>query len=161
MIRPVAPSDVGAITRIYNYYVLHTVITFEESSVSEEEMWSRVQAVEEAGLPWIVCEYQAEVVGYAYASPWKARSAYRFSVESTVYLSNEVTGRGIGSLLYDALFSQLKKQDIHAVMSGITLPNSASVSLHEKFNMKKVAHFSEVGLKFDRRLDVGYWQKFL
>ena len=98
------------------------------------------------------------MVGYAYATKWKERSAYRFSAEVSVYLSNQVQGRGLGASLYETLFSKLKEGGINTVIGGITLPNPASVALHEKMGMKKVAHFENVGFKFNQWQDVGYWQ---
>jgi len=96
-----------------------------------------------------------------YASKWHGRSAYRFSTEITVYLAPAHVGRGIGSQLYARLFPILRDRGIHAVIGGIALPNEASVALHEKFGLEKVAHFKEVGYKFDRWIDVGSWQGIL
>lgn len=158
MIRPVKPQDAQDIANIYNHYVKNTVITFEEDCIDSKEMAKRIEKVTDANLPWLVVEENDSLVGYAYATPWKARSAYRFSVEATVYLSPKQQGRGLGTQLYQALFSALKQQSIHAVMGGITLPNPASVALHEKLGMTKVAHFQQVGFKFDQWLDTGYWQ---
>jgi L-amino acid N-acyltransferase YncA len=98
------------------------------------------------------------VIGYAYAGKWNVRSAYRHTVETTVYLSNSTLSKGWGTRLYQALFDTLRDKSIHTIVGGITLPNPASIALHEKFGMKKVAHFSEVGYKFGKWLDVGYWQ---
>ena len=109
-------------------------------------------------MPWLVAVIDEAVVGYAYATKWKERSAYRFSVESTIYLANGTEGKGVGSVLYQALFNKLKLKGINNVIGGIALPNPASVGLHEKMGMEKVAHFSKVGFKFDEWLDVGYWQ---
>lgn len=161
MIRSAEATDAQAIADIYNYYVDNTTVTFEEQRVSAEQMLARVSEVQAASLPWLVIEESGKVVGYAYANKWKARSAYRFSVETSVYLENGTGGRGLGSLLYEALFRMLKHQGIHAVIGGIALPNEASVSLHERLGMKKVAHFEQVGFKFEKWLDVGYWQKVL
>ncbi len=159
MIREVEIQDAKAITGIYNYYIANTVITFEEELIGTNEINNRIQAVKKAKLPWLVAENKAgQVVGYAYASKWRERFSYRFSVEITVYLSPEHLNEGFGSQLYQALFSELKAKNIHSVIGGITLPNAASVAVHEKFGMKKVAHFSEVGFKFEQWLDVGYWQ---
>ena len=159
MIRPVVLSDSTGITKIYNYYVSNSLVTFEEKPVLEGEMVKRIQAIGSSGLPWLVLEDNGEVVGYAYASAWKGRVAYRFSVEVTVYLANDTTGKGWGTQLYQALFSELAKKNIHAAIGGISLPNEASIALHEKLGMVKVAHFKEVGHKFDQWVDVGYWQK--
>ena len=109
-------------------------------------------------LPWLVALDADQCLGYAYATRWKERFAYRFSVESTVYLAPAASGRGLGSALYRALFDELKALGVHAVVGGITLPNPASVALHEKMGMRKVAHFAEIGFKFGEWVDVGYWQ---
>ena len=101
------------------------------------------------------------VVGYAYATRWRARAAYRESVESSVYLAPEATGRGLGRALYDVLLPELRGSGLHAVIGGITLPNAASVALHEALGFTHVGTFREVGYKFGRRIDVGYWQKQL
>lgn len=161
MIRVVRADDAPEITKIYNYYVEQTVITFEEQLVNADEITQRIDNVLSAGHFWLVAELAGKVVGYAYSSPWKTRSAYRFSCEISVYLTNEVKGRGLGTQLLEDLFSLLEKTDINAVIGGITLPNDASVALHEKFGMTKVAHFENVGYKFGQWLDVGYWQKNL
>ena len=158
MIRSAKPSDAQAISSIYNYYVANTVVTFEEEPTSSDDMRARINDVKNAELPWLVYEQDQMVVGFAYASKWKTRSAYRYSVEVTVYLANEVTARGIGSQLYTELFKQLRAKSVRVVLGGISLPNEASIALHEKFDMKKVAHFEKVGYKFDEWVDVAYWQ---
>ncbi|WP_438498784.1 GNAT family N-acetyltransferase [Alteromonas australica] len=109
-------------------------------------------------MPCIVAVIDETIIGYAYATKWKERSAYRFSVESTIYLSNEFQGKGLGTVLYASLLNKLKILGINSVIGGVTLPNPASVGLHEKLGMEKVAHFSKVGFKFNQWLDVGYWQ---
>jgi len=162
MIRAVKLSDAQAITDIYNYYISETIITFEEQIITAEEMVGRISKLISADLPWLVVENTSgQVIGYAYAAKWRERFSYRFSVEVTAYLSPEHGGQGLGSQLYESLFETLKNKGIHSVIGGITLPNEASIALHEKFNMEKVAHFKEVGLKFDQWLDVGYWQGIL
>ena len=158
MIRPVRADDCESIARIYNHYVLNTLITFEEQAVSGAQIEERTREVAAAGLPWLVAEQAGQVLGYAYASRWKARSAYRFSVEITVYLDPDFVGQGQGSQLYERLFSLLRENGAHAVIGGVALPNPASVALHEKFGMQQVAHFREVGFKLGRWVDVGYWQ---
>ena len=161
MIRDATPDDADAIADIYNHYVKETVITFEEDEVSTSEIRQRILAIKEDNLPWIAAEDQGQLIGYAYASKWKGRCAYRYSVEVTVYLSPHVKRTGWGTKLYQALFEQLEQSGIHAALGGITLPNPASVALHEKFGMKQVAQFKQVGFKFDRWLDTGYWQVML
>ena len=161
MIRPALPFDAEAIARIYNYYILNTVITFEEQVVAPQTIAERLQEVRAAGLPWLVAESSGTLVGYAYASMWKDRSAYRYSVESTVYLDPAALRVGFGSGLYAALLDSLRRQNVHVVIGGVALPNEASIRLHEKFGFRKVAHFEEVGFKFGRWVDVGYWQLIL
>ncbi len=157
MIRPATEADAQAICNIYNPYISDTIITFEEEPVAVEEMTQRIHETI-SSLPWIVIEDEGQVVGYAYASRWKSRCAYRYSVETTVYLSNAATGKGFGSLLYEHLIAELRQRSIHSLIGGIALPNAASVSLHEKFGFEKVAHFKEVGWKFNQWIDVGYWE---
>jgi L-amino acid N-acyltransferase YncA len=159
MIRAVLDKDADSIVEIYNYYIAETTVTFEEETITTADMQSRINKIQADNLPWLVAKDESgKVVGYAYASKWRERFSYRFSVEVTVYLSPEHSNKGIGSKLYAALFSELRLKSIHSVIGGITLPNDASVALHEKFGMQKVAHFKEVGFKFKQWLDVGYWQ---
>jgi phosphinothricin acetyltransferase len=160
-IRAAEPSDSDTLAEIYNYYVLGTVVTFEENPVSSAEMEKRVAAVRSSSLPWLVAEKDGRAVGYAYASPWKTRSAYRFSVEVTVYIAHGSAGCGIGTMLYSELLSILQTLDTHAVIGGIALPNDASVALHQKLGFEKVAHFRQVGFKFNQWIDVGYWERVL
>lgn len=160
-IRPVVLSDASALAEIYNVYVRDTVITFEETPVSSDDMADRIQKRANDGLPWLVVEQDKTILGYAYAAPWRERSAYRFSVEVSVYLDANQKQKGLGSALYQALFDTLEKTEVHAALAGIALPNDASIGLHEKFGMKQVAHLPEVGFKFDRWVDVAYWQKVL
>jgi L-amino acid N-acyltransferase YncA len=160
MIRPAKAADAGAIAAIYNHYVRETVITFEETPVSDDEMARRMADVG-ARHPWLVAEQDGTVVGWAYATEWKTRSAYRFSVETTVYVAPTQQRRGLGIALYAPLIAELKARRLHSAVGGIALPNEASVALHEKLGFKKIAHFAEVGRKFERWVDVGYWQLIL
>ncbi|MDQ3034339.1 MAG: N-acetyltransferase family protein [Myxococcota bacterium] len=161
VIRAVVPADAAAVAAIYEHYVAETIVTFEEERVGAAEMARRIGEVTSAGLPWLVAEERDGIVGYAYATRWRARSGYRFSVEVTVYLAPEQTGRGLGSQLYGELFPRLAALGVHAVIGGIALPNAGSVALHEKLGMQKVAHFREVGFKLGRWIDVGYWERIL
>jgi len=160
-VRDAVAADAEAMARIYNYYVNQTIVTFEEKAISSSEICQRLQEVQSSSLPWLVAKRGGKIVGYAYASRWKGRCAYRFSTEVTVYVAPVDTGHGIGSMLYGQLLPALKENDIHTAIGGIALPNEASVALHEKFGFTKVAHFREVGFKFKRRIDVGYWQSLL
>ncbi len=160
MIRPIHNNDIKHVCDIYNYYVINTTVTFEEEVVTVEDMQERVNEVT-AKYPWLVCELEGRVVGYAYAGPWKSRCAYRYSVESSVYLSHDAVGKGIGTRLYQSLLDVLKNTDVHGVIGGVAMPNEASVALHEKFGFQKVAHFKEVGYKFNQWIDVAYWEKIM
>ncbi len=161
MIRAARSEDARYIADIYNFHVQNTVVTFEEKTVSESVMIERIAEVRSANLPWLVMEMDGCVVGYAYASKWKGRCAYRFSVEISVYVDKTFARQGTGSLLYEALLGQLRKLSMHAVIGGIALPNVASVGLHENFGFEKVAHFKEAGFKQERWVDIGYWQLIL
>jgi L-amino acid N-acyltransferase YncA len=161
MIRVATFTDAAAVADLYNHYVIETVATFEEVPIPATEMARRIEDVRSASLPWLVAEEGSRIVGYAYAAPWRTRSAYRYSAEITVYVGPEHAKRGIGSNLYAQLFPLLQARPIHALMGGIALPNEASIALHEKFGLRKVAHFEEVGFKFNRWIDVGYWQRTL
>ena len=158
MIRDATPNDAEAIADIYNHYIRNTVVTFEEVEVDAAAFLARMNKVSASGFSWLVAVDNENVIGYAYSSRWNARVAYRHTAEVSVYLSVDFFGRGWGSRLYDALFSKLRQNGIHSVIGGVTLPNAASEALHEKFGMTQVAHFREVGYKFGKWLDVGYWQ---
>ncbi|MES2071786.1 MAG: arsinothricin resistance N-acetyltransferase ArsN1 family B [Pseudomonadota bacterium] len=159
-LRTVRPSDAEEICRIYNYYVLNSSISFEEAEVAPLEMSRRIADVTQE-LPWLVLESEGAIVGYAYATKWRTRSAYRFSVETSVYLAQDARGRGFGVSLYEALLDELGKLGVHAVIGGIAQPNLASVGLHEKLGFHRVALFEQVGYKNGQWVDVGYWQKLL
>lgn len=160
-IRPAVASDADGLAAVYNHFVLRSLATFEEVAVPAAEMASRVASVQSAGLPWLVMTESEQVIGYAYAGPWKSRIGYRFTVEISVYLAPDQGGRGLGTALYRALFAELEQTDTRVVIGGIALPNDASVALHEKMGMRKVAHFERVGTKDGQWLDVGYWQRRL
>lgn len=157
MIRLATEQDVNAIADIYNHYVLNTAASFEEVAVSAVEIGRRLSVVQQAGLPWLIAEADGELLGYAYASKWNPREAYRYTVEVTIYMAPDETGQGAGTGLYQALFAELHKAGYHTAIAVITLPNTASVRIHEKFGMKQSGYFAAVGYKFDRWIDVGYW----
>lgn len=160
MIRTVKLSDAMAICWIYNHYIKHTVISFEENPVSIKEMESRIVAIS-AVYPWLVWEEAGDVIGYAYVNKWKARTAYGFSVENSIYLKQGHEGKGLGTCLLTRLLEEIKKTNIHAVIAGITLPNERSIALHEKLGFTKIAQFKEIGFKLNQWLDVGYWELIL
>jgi L-amino acid N-acyltransferase YncA len=160
VIRRVAAGDAGDIAAIYNHHVVNTIVTFEETPVDEATMRGRIADVD-ASHAWFVAEVGGRVAGYAYASAWRPRSAYRHSIETTVYVANDALGRGLGRALYGALLAELAGRGYRCAMGGIALPNAGSVALHERMGFAKVAHFREVGWKLGRWIDVGYWQRML
>jgi phosphinothricin acetyltransferase len=165
-------KDAAAICAIYNYYIEHTVISFEEIPLKAAEMEDRIRRIS-ARYPFFVWEDSGEIAGYAYLNTFKERAAYRFSAEDTIYLKQGCEGRGIGAKLLAALLDEAKKprfavrgdgdekHPLHAIVSCITIPNTPSIALHEKFGFSKIAHFQEIGYKMGRRLDVGYWELVL
>ncbi|HEV7644966.1 MAG TPA: GNAT family N-acetyltransferase [Pyrinomonadaceae bacterium] len=160
-IRPVELTNAPQIAEIYNHYIKTSVATFETEPVDAAEMEKRISETLAGSYPFFVAEEAGEILGYAYGHQFRARAAYRHSVEISVYIKEGHGGKGIASLLYERLFQEISKGDFHAVIAGISLPNEASVRLHEKFGMTQIAHFKEVGFKFDRWIDTGYWQKVL
>ncbi len=160
MIRVVKPEDAYNIVLIYNHYVENTTITFETNPVPTEEMRDRIFAITEK-YPYFVYEESGEVVGYCYASLWKKKEAYRYTVESTVYIDAAFQGKGIGKMLMEKLISELRKKSFHAIIACITTPNPSSVKLHEKLGFKQVSEFREVGYKFGQWLNVGDWELLL
>jgi phosphinothricin acetyltransferase len=156
-IRDATARDAEAICAIYNPHIRNTIVSFEEIEVPISEMRERIAGVMQS-FPWLVAEQNGALLGYAYAGFFTDRSAYRHSVFSTIYVHEKAQRKGVGTMLYSALLERLRAPHIHVVIGGIALPNAASVALHEKCGFKKVAHLSEVGFKFGRWIDVGYWQ---
>ncbi len=161
MLRDATPADAAAIAAIYNHYVLHTIVTFEEEAVTADEIAARIREVQGAGIPWLVWEENGRVLGYTYASKWKSRCSFRYSLETTVYLDKDATGRGLGRKLYTPLIEALRAQKYHALIGGISIPNPGSIALNEKLGFQKIGHFKEVGWKFNQWIDVGYWELIL
>ncbi len=157
-IRSASETDAAELARIYNYYIDNTCVTFETEAIDKVEMAQRIADTARIPLPWLVAEEQGRILGYAYATKWKGRCAYRFSVESTIYLDTGETGKGTGRKLYAALIESIRAHSMRSVIGGIALPNEASIRLHESLGFRKVGHFERVGFKQDRWVDVGYWQ---
>lgn len=158
IIRPASKDDAVGIISIYNHYIANTCATFETEPVTLGQMEQRIADAISAQLPWLVVRVSEQILGYAYTSMWKGRCAYRFSVESTIYLAPTQMRKGIGTLLYSALIEAINRTSMRSVIGGIALPNEASVRLHERLGFKKVGHFEKVGFKQEQWVDVGYWQ---
>ena len=156
-VRVARAADAKAIAEIYAPYVRDTVISFEYEAPDEAEMARRLAKVQAAGLPWLVFEEAGEVLGYAYAGAHRERAAYRWAVDAGIYIGPKAHRRGVGRALYRHLFAALTLQGYHRVYGGITLPNAASVGLHEACGFKPIGIYPEVGFKFGRWHGVGWW----
>lgn len=141
---------------IYTPIVEHTAISFEETPPDLDEFIERITWLQ-PDYPWLVAERDGRVVGYAYAAPHRVRIGYRFSVETTVYVANDLQGKGVGRALYAGLIDRLTSAGFASAFAGIALPNPASVSLHESVGFTRVGTFPRVGYKLDRWHDVGWW----
>jgi L-amino acid N-acyltransferase YncA len=156
-IRFVDPKDYPAVLKIYSFYIQYTQATFEITVPDIADFEVRINRIA-SKFPWLVCEENREIIGYAYACEHRVREAYKWSVDVSVYLNHEFTRKGYGRLLYDKLFKLLKFQGFINAYAGISLPNNASIKLHEHFEFQKVAHYSNVGYK-EKWIDVGWWWK--
>ena len=157
MIRLATPADGPALAAIYDPVVAHTAISFETEPPGAQGMSARVAtALQHA--PWLVDEEQGAVRGYAYASRHRDRAAYVWSVDVAVYVHEAHRRKGVGQGLYDTLFPLLREQGFTAAFAGITLPNAASVALHERAGFKPLGVYRGVGFKQGAWRDVGWWQ---
>ena len=159
-IRDFQESDVPSANALTNHFILNTNIHWGTQGASDEqfrEYWRHGTA----RYPWLVCMVDGRFGGYAKASAWRERDAYRFTAETTVYVALDMHRRGIGRELMVALLERLRGAGFHAAVAGIALPNSASVSLHESLGFTEVGVFREVGYKQGMRLDAGFWQRLL
>ncbi|MHA0363650.1 arsinothricin resistance N-acetyltransferase ArsN1 family B [Sphingomonas aquatilis] len=160
MIRSATPTDAAAIQAIYAPFVQHTAISFEEHPPSVADMEQRIAyALREQ--QFIVHEEGGAIQGYAYSSPHRTRPAYRTSIDVSVYLAPAAHRQGIGRALYTKLLHGAVRQGYHAAFAGIALPNHASVGLHEAMGFTLVGVYRQVGQKFGRWHDVGWWQRLL
>jgi phosphinothricin acetyltransferase len=158
LIRNVDPDrDAAVLAALYGPYVTDTVASLEEVPPTEGEMYGRIMRIS-ASYPYLVAEIDGEPVGFAYASPHRERAAYRWAADTTVYLDRNHHRLGIGRALYEQLFSLLIEQGVHIAHAGITLPNEASVGLHESLGFKPIGIYRRVGYKMGAWRDVGWWQ---
>lgn len=155
-IRAARSTDAAAIAAVYAPYVTGSVASFEAEPPDERELAERMG--EHPTMPWLVAEdARTRVVGYAYASPHRSRAAYRWSVETSVYVAEP--GRGTGTALMSALLDQCAAGGLVSAYAGIALPSDASVALHEKLGFTFVGAFPRVGFKHGRWIDVGWWYR--
>ncbi|MBI3555646.1 MAG: N-acetyltransferase [Deltaproteobacteria bacterium] len=155
-IRLATEADAQALLFIYEPYIRDTVITFEIDSPGVDEFRRRIRDTMKC-LPWLVFEDEGKIVGYAYAGRHHERAAYQWSANVSVYLASTHHRKGIGKKLYTELFRILRAQGYYTLYGGITLPNAASVAIHESFGFKPTAMYANVGYKFGKWHDVGWW----
>jgi phosphinothricin acetyltransferase len=155
-IRVATPEDAGAVSEIYAPWVALTPVSFEIDVPGAVDMAARINDTVPR-YPWLVCERDSYVVGYAYASEHRTRAAYQWSVDTAVYIREGCRGRGVGKGLYVSLIRILTAQRLHNAYAGITLPNAASVALHESVGFRPVGVYERVGYKLGAWHDVGWW----
>jgi len=155
-IRIATARDAAAIAGIYSHYVEETAISFELEPPGVDEILKRMARIT-AAFPWLVYEQDGEVLGYSYASPHHERAAYCWSADGAVYVKQGSIRRGVGRALYGTLIAILRLQGFHSIFGGITLPNAASVGLHESCGFRPVGVYKEAGFKLGAWYDVGWW----
>ena len=161
LIRLAVEDDAAAIASLYRPYVEKTRISFEEAAPDAAEMARRIRGDTPGFHPWFVAEEDGHLLGYAASSPFRTRPAYRWIVETGVYLASEAIGRGIGRALLSQLLDVLERQGYVAAIGAIALPNDASVAIHEKLGFVQTGTYRGVGFKMGEWLDVGLWEKDL
>lgn len=156
-VRPAVPSDGHELAAIYAPFVEGTHVSFETEPPTAEEMARRIRETTDR-LPWLVCEHDGRVAGYAYASPHGDRPGYRWSVDVSVYVRERYRRRGVARGLYESLLDVLRSQGLYNVYAVIALPNEASVRLHESLGFERVGVYERVGYKNGEWHDVGHWE---
>jgi len=160
VIRTADIADLPALTAIYNHYIVHTPITFDVQLYEPEQRRPWFEDHAPAGRHrLLVAEEDGAAAGYASTSRWRPKPAYETTVESSVYVRADAVGRGIGRDLYAALFDAMANEDVHTVVAGVALPNPASIALHERFGLRQVGVFRDVGRKFGKYWDVAWFQR--
>ena len=160
IVRRAIPGDAAAIAAIYAPYVTDSFVSFETEAPDEAEMLRRIESGGDL-YPWLVGEIGGRVCGYSSASPFRTRAAYRYAVETSVYLAADACGRGLGRTLYGRLLDLLARQGFTQAIGAISLPNEASVRLHEALGFQPAGTYRQVGWKCGRWIDVGLWQRAL
>lgn len=155
-----ADRDAGAIADIYAPVVEETHVSFETTPPSEEEMAGRIRDTLER-FPWVVCEFDGQVVGYAYAGPHEDRPAYQWGADVSVYVGDQWRRSGVARGLYESLFALLLRQGFFVVFAVIALPNPPSVALHEALGFRQVGRYEKAGYKHGEWHDVGHWERSL
>jgi|CXWL01.1.fsa_nt_gi phosphinothricin acetyltransferase len=157
LVRTFNESDVPPANALTNHYINHTAVHFALSPATDQE-FADVWRKGREKFPWLAIDHQGRFAGYAKAGIWRERDAYKYTVETGIYITQEAQGRGIGKVLYVELLKKLRDAGFHTAIGGLTMPNEASVRLHETLGFKKVGIYTAVGRKFDTWHDVGFWQ---
>jgi phosphinothricin acetyltransferase len=160
-VRAATLDDLEALTEIYNHYIVHSAITFDlrPFATTERRAWFDDHADSGPHRLLAACDEHGRCVGYSSSSRWRPKPAYNTTVEVSVYCHPDARGRGCGTALYGALFAALEREDVQTLVAGISLPNPASLSLHERFGFRPVGVFHAVGRKFDRFWDVAWFER--
>jgi phosphinothricin acetyltransferase len=161
LVRLAQAADAAAIARVYRPYVETSRISFEQEAPGDAEMAWRIRGERPGFYPWFVAEEDGALLGFATSSPFRSRPAYRWTVETGIYLAAEAHGRGVGTALLTPLVAMLTRQGYVAAIAAITLPNEPSVRLHEKLGFFHTGTYRQVGYKLGEWLDVGLWEKEL
>lgn len=159
-IRPVADGDFVAIAELTNHFILRTSTHFASQPVTPDELRDAWCASRQR-YPWLTADADGRFAGFAKAGPWRTRAAYGWTAEAGIYMVEACRGRGLGSTLYAALIDELRRRGFHSVIGGVTLPNEASVRLHEKLGFEPCGVVKRAGFKFGAWHDVGFWQRML
>ncbi len=159
-IRLAEKRDVQGILEIYAPFILETAVTFEETIPEEESFWERIQGIM-TELPFLVCEIDGRIAGYAYASGYRSRASYRWTKEVSVYIHPDFHRKKVAQALYSSLNEMVRYQGIADLLAIITMPNEPSVAFHEQFGYRKCAEFSKVGYKMGQWQNVGWFELFL
>jgi phosphinothricin acetyltransferase len=160
IIRLAERTDVPGILKIYSPFILETAVTFEETVPDEESFWKRIQEIM-TELPFLVCEIDGRIAGYAYASAYRSRASYRWTKEVSVYVHPDFHRRRVAQALYTSLNEMVRYQGIADLLAIITIPNESSVAFHEQFGYRKCGEFLKVGYKLGQWQNVGWFELFL
>ena len=162
-LRQATDRDLPHMLEIYNHYVANSTVTFDEDALTLAEMRRKFRDVERLGFPWLVAvSPSGMILGYAYVTPWKAKAAYRYTVEDSIYLSPAASGKGIGKALMERMLDDAKAAGIKEVIAVIADRGAeASIAIHEKFGFTKIGEMGKVGFKFGRWLGTVLMQKSL
>jgi phosphinothricin acetyltransferase len=160
IIRLAEEQDVPGILEIYSTFILHTAVTFEETVPEEGSFWERIQLIM-SELPFLVCEIDGRIAGYAYASGYRSRASYRWTKEVSVYVHPDFHRKRVALALYTSLNEMARFQGVADLLAIITLPNESSVAFHEYVGYRKCGEFSKVGYKLDQWQNVGWFELFL